>query len=202
MGYFDEVDMQYRRWCKVFYHNDFHTILVEGTPNLLNGLGAGTPSVLANSVAASELAAVALDSNDEVYCLLDLAEFFVNRETDFSAQLCFEVAGTSETGIDFSMHMKGIVAGAAFSDAKSSADKSITFAAAVNTLAGELVITERRSFGFKKGSTHELVSDDMIQFAITLDDKGTAAANEIHLHSVRIFGETKMSSSSGSQEKA
>lgn len=166
---------------------DFDFLLTEGTPNLITALGVGTPGAV-ELLAAAEVAGVAMASLDEVYGKIpSLDAFFKDWDrvrtaeggplhSDLQARICFSALNAADTGVDWTLHLKGFAASAVLSDAKSSADGTATFAAQT-TLATALQYTEWRFLDCENA----LADDEAAIAAVTLADSGDASADEVKL---------------------
>ncbi|MHC4714124.1 MAG: hypothetical protein ACYTAN_12775 [Planctomycetota bacterium] len=155
-------------------------------------LGAGTHAIGEAGVVAAEQNGLPMDTADEIYGRFH-PPWQMDLNHDLMAQVFAIVQEASKANIDFTLHCKGVKAGEAESDAKVSADGSIVFPALSNTLAGELVKTPIMGLGV--GNVFLL--DDWIQFAVTLADKGTATADNVHLVKVRFHFTAALTDPSG-----
>jgi len=170
---------------KFIHYSQMSILMNAGT-----SLGNGTPIVSdIGDVAVAEQSGIAMSTADEVYGLLHLGELLRNPDVDMQAAIHFIVGETSKADIDWQLWVKGLAEGEAISDAKVSADASLTYPAQSNTLAGELVVTPAMGFGL----TTELTSDEFLQFAIELGDDGTAAADKNYLVGIEFRYELQFS---------
>lgn len=142
------------------------------------------------SVAAVELNGLTMATGDDIYMWLDpkgdLWDFDLTK--DLHVALVIESAGgAADADIDFTVHLKGVAATIALTDAKVSADGTITFDAVTITTVGGIQVVPA-----KHANVAGLFSaDEMILMAITLADSGDASADEIRLIAVRVFGTLK-----------
>lgn len=196
-GNIDDAAMQMGLGRKTIMYHQMSTILVEGSPNLMAALGAGTPDVSEGGVAAAEQAGIKMDTADEVYGWVDPKELDINPNFDMLGQIVYQVGEASKSAIDWLLSIKGVAAGAAASDAKVSPDGLATFAAGSNTTAGAIIVTEMRAFGLTKGV---LADDELLQICAELDDKGTATADNIWLVAVRLWFTRRLESARGVRE--
>jgi len=177
-------------------------ITVEGTPNTFASAGAGAPGYVANPVAASEQGYVlAMTDNDELYGCIDLEELDIDLTRDIQVQLDVQVQEAAKANIDFQVDVKGLAAGAAPSDAKVTPDASVTMPALSNTVANELVQSPKVALDLINSSgVNVIASDKKLMFAVTLTDKGTATADNVHLLCVKFWYTRKISSALGVRE--
>jgi hypothetical protein len=202
-GGIDESAIAMPLGCKTIWHQQMSLIPVEGTPNILSSLGAGPPGgVIHSGVAAAEQTGLAMDTADEVYGEVDLAELFMlNRGHDLQLQVGFAVQEASKSAIDWAAWVKFIrptkdgTAGEAESDCKVSSDGNVAFAAAANTLAGEYVLTEKKALALGTYTT-----DDILAFCVELDDKGDATADQVFLKFLRIWYTLTVTGTTGHRE--
>lgn len=171
----------------------FSLTLTEGTPNLITTLGAGTPAIAHDGVAASEQAVLAMDTADEAYGRTTLP-WYIDPAYDLHAQLAFQVDEASKSDIDWALWVKRLAAGGESSDAKVSSDGNVAFVAASNTDLGEYVVTERKALDVAGLFTDPT---DLMQFAVELDDNGDASADKVGLIFVRFYGTAGLMSSLG-----
>lgn len=196
-GAIDDAAMQMGLGRKTIWYNQMSLLAVEGTPNILASLGAGTPDISEAGVAAAEQAGIKMDTADEVYGRVDLKELDFNPNFDMLGQVVYQVGEASKSGIDWLLSIKGVANLAAESDAKVSPDGLATFAAGSNVNAGAIVTTEMRAFGLTAGV---LADDELLQIAAELDDKGTATADNIWLIAVRLWFTRRLESARGVRE--
>lgn len=167
--------------------------LTEGTPNLVTGLAAGTPTLAAEVLATTHIKGIPLDTSDEIYWYLDVksALWEMDLLQDFQLGLSLYHTGGADTGVDFTATIKGFAAGAAITDAKVAPDGSITFPAAALTAASFNEIG-RKNFGLTSGvfgqHSEHAAADVGVVVTLTLADRGTASANEIHLMAATLYG--------------
>lgn len=167
-----------------------HCIAADGT-----SLGAG--GQVAAAQADSETHGVSMATSDEIYWLVDPVSdlWMFNLAKDIAAEVVYtSTGGTADTGVDWSLAIKGYVEDAAFGDCKSTPDGSITFAAETTLAAGDIMVTPRRGFAL---AAADLVGDQMAAVALTLSDSGDASADEIVAMCVRLYGELQITDTSG-----
>lgn len=153
--------------------------------------------------ADAEVCGVSMDTGDEVYFLFDLLAInelgFANRSKDLLCEVLFgSDGGTGDTGVDWTAHIKGFANAAALSDTKVAADGSITFPACTTGAAGNVMKTSRKGFNLTSGV---FASDEFVGLAVTLADKGDAAADELELWGVRVFFEIQATDASGYRQR-
>lgn len=139
------------------------------------------------SEAAAELSGVSMATADELYFLIDREELrYMDLTKDLQCEVVFE-SGTSggSTGAVWKAFIKGTASGAALGDAVASPDGSITFDAVGNGGTSFIKKTGRKPFNLTSGV---LNADEVIVLAIELDAAGSAAADDIRLMLVRLFG--------------
>lgn len=156
-----------------------------GTIDAPLSLGAGTPAIGELSVAVSELAGLRLDTADELYALIDvneLSHFDLNQDLHALATVESGKTGTT-TGVILTMNLKGVSSAEAFTDAKVAPDSTITFPT-FNCTASIPKDTAKQAAAAKG----LFVADRFIMLAITCTNKGDAAADDIRLLSITLFG--------------
>ena len=163
----------------------------------MKGLGSGTPS-LAEPVAAANVVGLAMDAADDITWLLTQAALWnFDLSRDILAEIIYaSTGGAADTGIVWKAFIKGIAAAAALSAVTTSADGTITFATETDTGADAIDVTERQAFNVKG----LLDSDLLIGVTAELDSIGIAAADEIHLICVNLYGTHAMCSAAGRRE--
>jgi len=148
-------------------------ILATGT-----SYGAGAPVEGELSDTASELGGIALDAADEVYFMLNPRKWDADWTRDIHALVGFTLVTGSQTGIIFTLDMKGVAAGVLLGDAKVTPDVSKAFptlaAVAVSNALNETLWTPMNVPGV-------FVGDSVIACALTMTSIGTAAADAIKL---------------------
>lgn len=174
--------------------------LTEGTPNLITTLGAGTPAIK-EMAAASEQAGIGLDDNDEVYWKIPFSAY-PDFDPDYSIrpEVVFYDT-TAHTGIIFALHVKGVAAGEAVGDCKSSADGTYQWPAFASGGTDVLNALPLADLGVKgKFGSGGSVSDKILMVALTLVNKGTASADNIVLDHVALHYTRNEFSPSGMHE--
>ena len=164
----------------------------------MKGLGSGTPS-LAEIVAAANVVGLAMDAADDITWLLTQADLwnFDLTNHDILAEIIYaSTGGAADTGIVWKAFIKGIAAAAALSAVTTSADGTITFATETDTGADAIDVTERQAFNV----AGLLSSDPLIGVTAELDSIGIAAADEIHLICMNLYGTHAMCSAAGRRE--
>jgi hypothetical protein len=170
----DALNLKYgydRVW---FPNNAQGIILATGT-----GYGAG-PSVEGElSVAASELNAMPMDAADEIYFMLNPRKWDCDYTRDLQVLVGAESAAAGSA--IWQLDIKGVAAGAAFTDAKVTPDGTVTFASktyGVDTL-------EETPF-VPLNVPNVFAADSVIMCAITLVSIVTITANQLRLMYVDI----------------
>lgn len=164
--------------------------LIEGSPNLIGGLGAGTPTMAAEISAALELTGIPMDTGDEVYYLVDVqAELdLADLDVDMRLELVFTtVKSSAHGGIDFKGFAKGFKEGALLSDTLVSPDSSMVFPAqsvseALKIVKAFMPLACAGAFKAEDGTL-----DELLGVVVELDDKGDGAANELFLVKSRLW---------------
>lgn len=159
--------------------------LTDGTPNLITGLGSGTPTVAAEIEAGLEITGIPLDDADEVYYLVDVpAELgLADLDKDLHLELVFTSnKATAHANIDFKAFAKGMALGAALSDVLSTPDCSVVFPA-------QSVATTRKicKAMMPLAGAAKFKADELLGIVVELDDKGDGAADETVLISARLW---------------
>lgn len=171
---------------KIIHHTAFHTLLLEGAPNLEASLGAGTPAIIESAgVTASELAGFRLDAADEVYTLLGLGDLDIDLSRDVHARVVYAVEEAAKSGQLWAAWIKGLKFSTEelLSDAKVAADGTIAWAAEpANVGAGAIKATPWRSFNI----TNVLAGDDYAMIAVELDGLGTATADKVFFQALEL----------------
>ena len=169
----DALNLKYG-YDRVWFPQDAQgVILATGT-----SYGAGAPVESELSDTASELGGIALDASDEVYFMLNPRKWDIDLSRDIQALVGFTLVTGGQTGIIFTLDMKGVAAGALLGDAKVSPDATKVFpavtAAAVSNALNETVFASM-------GVPGVFVGDSVIACALTMTSIGTAAADAIKL---------------------
>jgi hypothetical protein len=205
-GPIDEVQTQLDYAYDFLDVNEMGVTIVDAGagPHLYSSLGAGAPAMIELSVAAAEQNGLLLDTADEVYwrvpLLGRLSKF--NFSHDIHSRLLFETGGNiTPTGADFRLAAKGVANGEAFSDAKVSPDVSLDYPDFVTT-AGAIAAATGWMGWQSGGSLNGLfepagVPDLFLQVAVTLNSRGSAAADQIRLLGVELRGTQAFASSTG-----
>lgn len=139
--------------------------------------GAGAPVESELSDTASELGGIALDAADEVYFMLNPRKWDIDLTRDIQALVGFTAATGAQTGIIFTLDVKGVAAGQALGDCKSTPDATLIFPAKTAGVANALNETVFASLGVQG----TFVGDSVIACALTMTSIGTAAADVIKL---------------------
>ena len=146
--------------------------------------GAGTPTLGAEPVAASELVGLQIAAaGDEVYTFWPLSWDF-DRFQPVRFRLWFTHSSTDEDTPDWIVSYKAIAKQAAMTDAKSSSDEDVAFAAtAVSATANSLEALnwEESASDLKIEST-----DKALLIAVECNGLGGASANEITFYGLEI----------------
>ena len=162
---------------RIFLHPiDFASQWLEdGTSKVMTGQGAGTPVFAALGVAASELTGIAIGAaGDEVYAFLPIP-WDLDPDYPVWARIWFTHDSTDADTPDWRVDFKLIKKQIAISDAKSSPDLTLTFAAkAVSTTSGALEVLQ-----WEKGSLTFDEDDLAMMIAVECNGLGNASANEI-----------------------
>lgn len=169
--------------------------LTEGTPNLITGLGAGTPTMAAEISAALEMTGIPLDSGDEIYHRIDVKADFdlADLDLDMWLELVFTtVKSSAHAGIDFKAFAKGFALGASLSDILVSPDKSIVYPAQSVAVALDIVKAM-----MPLGAAGTFKADEFLGIVVELDDKGDGAANECFLIAERLWYTPEICHSTG-----
>lgn len=158
--------------------------LTEGSPNLITGLGAGTPTVAAEIETGLEITGINLDTADELYYLVDVpAELdLADLDKDLWVELVFTSnKATAHGSIDFKAFAKGIALGAVLSDVLSTPDASVVFPA--QSVAATRKVCKAM---MPLGAAGAFKDDELLGIVVELDDKGDGAADETVLISARL----------------
>jgi len=161
------------------------------------GLGAGTPGPAAIQ-ADSEQVALVLDASDEFYWKILIAAMpDFDPAGDILAQpIIGSSGGASDTGLSLTVAIKGLAAGEAMSDAKSSPDGSYTFPDQV--VLGADKIQSITPVGLSVAGM--FAADLELLVALTATSLGDASANEVELHGLILWYQRQMSHSSGARQ--
>jgi len=162
------------------------------------------------SVGDAEVVGFSVNTADELYWLVDMP-WDIDLRRDILAEVLWESAKSGATaGVAHTLHIKGLAAGAALTDAKSSADGSIAWTAQGCAAPGVLALTGRKPFNVagtfctEAGSSQfprELsAQDEMLLVAYTMTDIGDAAADNIRLLAVRLFYSAEICHYSGKRQ--
>ena len=146
------------------------------------GLGTGVPAIIADPVAASEEVGIQIGgSGDEIYFRELLSSFlFLDRLEDMHARIHYTALVAADTGVDWTLAIKGQAEDALNTDAAASPDGSITFAADTTVLTGAQN-TGWAAFGL---TADVFASDVWLKAVVTCADIGTASANELFFQAV------------------
>jgi hypothetical protein len=177
-------------------YRDMELLPIGATNSPLTGLGAG-PAVAAEVVAAAEVAGVAMDTADELYFVVSkarLLEAGFDLEEDIHARVeCAFTDSSAVANVDWTLHAKGVAAGAALTDAKSSADGVCTFPAIGSDAVGRVEATPWQPLV----AAGVFKDDLLVLFAVTLADKGTATADLTWLLGVTLRGQRRLTAEDG-----
>lgn len=159
-------------------------VMDDGTDGIPLSLGAGTPG-FAEMIAAAEQAGLALDTNDEVYFLIDREDELWDADLDEDVRVilkCTSKKAGTHAGIDFQVDLKGVAADQALSDAKVSPDASLTMPVmTITDGAGKSAEVEHHA-----NAPGVFKDDRWLMVAVTLTDKGDGAADDLFLNRVVI----------------
>ena len=157
---------------------------------------AGGAAVVTAMQADSELHGLAMAaSGDEMYWFVDPKTdmWMFDFTRDLHAQVVYtHTAAAADAGIDWIVSVKGVAEGEALSDAGATPDGTVSLAADTATaVADSLEVTSEGAMV----TADELTDDDLLMFKCECDDIGAAAADEILLIGLRIFGTMSQSHS-------
>ncbi len=139
------------------------------------GVGTGAP-VMAEIGSTGQAGLLIGADADLIYWMVLLNDLFIKRDRDIHARVHF-AAPNADTAIDWIATILGVADGAAITDAVSSPDGTIAFAAAASVASSGWVATEFASFGVP-----DTFDDDIaLLLSLELDSKGTASNDEIVL---------------------
>lgn len=145
--------------------------------------GAGVPAFGADLAASELIGMLIAAAGDEVYTMWPLP-WDIDRDEPIRFRLWFTHASTDADTPDWVVSYKAIAKQAAISDAKSSADEDVAFAAtAVSTTANSLEITDWEESG---SDTIIDSSDRALLLAIECNGLGGAGADEIIFYGLEI----------------
>lgn len=157
-------------------------------------LGAGTPGEGELSDTASELQGISLDAADEVYFMLDPLDWDIDLARDIQAAVAFTLVTGTQTGIIFTLDMKGVANGQALGDCKVTPDATKIFPTlAANGVSNSINKTALASMGVPG----TFAADDVIACALTMTNIGTAAADAIKLLYVEFVYTLKLTNALG-----
>jgi len=146
--------------------------------------GAGAPVFTADPLAASELVGLSIAAaGDEIYTVWPLPWDF-DRSEPIRLRLWFTHSSTDADTPDWIVSYKAIAKQAAVTDAASSPDQAVAFAAAaVSTTASALEILNWEE---TVSDTKITSADKAILFAIECNGLGGAASDEINLWGMEV----------------
>jgi hypothetical protein len=198
-GEINDAAMQNKLGAYVLDENNMATVV--NTTRM--GQGAGTPGPAA-IIAASEQVALVMDDGDEFYWKIPLAGIpFFDPDGDIRVRAVIgSIGGAGDLGLSMGFHIKGVASGEAMSDAKASADGSITWP--TTTLLGVDKIQELAPMAL--GVAGVFADDLELICALTCIDMGDAptagaGANEIHLLHAILEYQLQLSHSSGLRQR-
>ena len=167
-GHVDDSAMQLRYGHKMLYPQ-------MGGLDATGGLGAGAP--LMGEVGTTGQAGLLMGAaGDVMYWTVLLEDLLIKKDRDIHARVHF-AAPNVDTGIDWIATILGIKAGDGITDAVSSPDGTIAFAAAASIASDGWIATEYGSF-----KVPDKFDDDIaLLISVECDSLGTASANEILL---------------------
>ena len=167
-GHVDDSAMQLGYGHKMLYPQ-------MGGLDATGGLGAGAP--LMGEIGTTGQAGLLMGAaGDVMYWTVLLKDLLIKKDRDVHARVHF-CALNEDTGIDWIATILGIKAGDAITDAVSSPDGTIAFAAAASIASHGWVATEYNSF-----RVPDKFDDDVaLLVTVECDSLGTTDANEIKL---------------------
>lgn len=157
-----------RKWLKATRDGEF--TLAEAAPNNIVSLGVGTPAQGESSVAAAQLRGVLMDTNDEVYFWIHLAELYqADLSEDIKSYLVFETGGNI-AATDWRLDAKGFAVGVAPGDPGSAPDAALNFPN-ITLTGAQIAVTA--TMGWNKAGT--FANDELLGIKVTLAAHGSGA---------------------------
>lgn len=178
-GSIDDIGIKHKRGIVTIPRSAF----LVGAAGASTGLGVGTPAE-AELLTTSELAGISMDTADEIYALIPNI-WDANQAHDIEGRIVWvNMKAGAAAGVDWTMHVKGMGDAEAISDAKVSADGSAVFAASTATAVNVQRVTEWAPLSLLEAVAGEdnqwkTRNDPTLAVAVTLADKGDAAADEV-----------------------
>lgn len=161
----------------------YHSFLWHMSHNIADaGLGVGVPVIIADPVAASEEVGIQIGASlDEIYFKELLSSFlFLDRAEDIHARIHFTALNAADTGIDWSLAIKGQAEDQVNTDGKVSPDGSVTFAAKTSVATG----AQNTGWAALNLTASVLASDVWLKAIVTCTDIGTASATELWFQAI------------------